>query len=69
MQKCGNNLLTGCTAGGVHLNALCDAPARNCHERRAALQLIDARCGPSPHAELPHGLVHALNNLIRALAF
>eukprot|EP00975_Prorocentrum_lima_P054178 11362311-Prorocentrum_lima.AAC.1 len=30
---------------------------------------MDAECGPSPHAELPHGLAHALSNLIRALAF
>eukprot|EP00975_Prorocentrum_lima_P053394 11196962-Prorocentrum_lima.AAC.1 len=44
MHKFGSILLTRCTVGGVHINALCDALARYCHKRRAALQLIDAGC-------------------------
>eukprot|EP00975_Prorocentrum_lima_P018506 3896418-Prorocentrum_lima.AAC.1 len=44
MQKFGSSLLTRCSIGGVHLNGLRDA-LRSCHARRAALQLIDPKCG------------------------
>eukprot|EP00975_Prorocentrum_lima_P006902 1483525-Prorocentrum_lima.AAC.1 len=47
MQKFGSSLLTRCSIGGVRLNGVRDA-LRSCHERRAAFQLIDPKCGPSP---------------------